>query len=97
MIPHFNIGDRLRKSRETTGMDQAAFADAIGVSRQSITNWETGKHAPKRIVLNAWSMATGVPEEWLRTGVVPEREFHAAAMAVPEKLPHLDSNQKPAD
>lgn len=42
----------------------------------------TERHgAAKRATLMAWALATGVSFEWLESG----------------KLPHLDSNQKPAD
>jgi transcriptional regulator with XRE-family HTH domain len=37
------------------------FADALGVSAKTINNYEAGTHAPRRIVINAWSLATGVP------------------------------------
>lgn len=70
-VPQFTIGDRLRKSRETTGMDQGQFAEHIGVSRGTVSNYErdAGEH-PRPIVLKAWAMATGVPLSWIETGVI---------------------------
>lgn len=74
--PQFTIGDRLRKARTQLGpdMDAAAFADLIGVSRGTITNYELEKTPAEKmrpIVLNAWALATGVDVEWIRTGVLP--------------------------
>ena len=71
-IPEFTIGDRLRKARERTGLEQEPFADEIGVSRGTIRNYETGatRHL-KPIVLRAWALRTGVPLSWIETGVAP--------------------------
>lgn len=65
------MGDRLRKARTTTGMTTKDFAAHIGVSPKTINNAENDSHAPRKIVINAWALATGVPVEWLHTGVTP--------------------------
>lgn len=70
-IPEWTIGERLAKAREWAGMDQETFAERIGVSRSTVSNYERGRSEPKRIVLNAWAMATGVPLVWLQTGESP--------------------------
>lgn len=36
----------LRDAREDADMTQAALADAAGVSRGTVFNWETGRCAP---------------------------------------------------
>ena len=53
-IPTFTIYDRMRKSREVSGMDQAALADTIGViyngellkiaDASTLTDLEVGKY-----------------------------------------------------
>jgi transcriptional regulator with XRE-family HTH domain len=71
-IPQWTTGDRLRKAREQTGLGRSDFADELGVSRNTVMNYESGRtqrHA--RIVLRAWALRTGVPFEWLRTGDAP--------------------------
>ncbi len=70
-IPNWHMGDRLRKAREQVGLDQQQLADTIGVSRRTVGNAESGKHAVRKIVLNAWSLATGVPLVWLETDESP--------------------------
>lgn len=67
-LPTFTVGDRLRKARELTGMDQKDFAAALGMSRNTVSNYEVGNTPPKRMALNAWALATGIPVEWLLTG-----------------------------
>lgn len=53
------------------GLDQQELAEAMGVSRSTVTNAERGNHGVRKIVLNAWSMATGVSAHWLQTGEAP--------------------------
>lgn len=73
-IPEWTLGDRLRKARGRTGLTTREFAELIGVSQKTVTDAEGDKReGVRKILLNAWSMATGVPVEWLRDGVAPVR------------------------
>ena len=67
-IPQWTRGDRLRKARQITGMTTRDFAEHIGVSQKTITDAENDKRAPRKILLNAWALGTGVPAAWLETG-----------------------------
>lgn len=67
-IPVITVAHRLRIAREASGLDQGQLATLIGISRTSVSNAEVGKHEPRRILLNAWALATGVPVSWLETG-----------------------------
>ncbi|BAD56317.1 helix-turn-helix transcriptional regulator [Nocardia farcinica] len=95
-VPEIKIHHRFRIAREAAGMEQGELAKAIGVSRTSISNAELGKHTPRKIMVNAWAMATGVPVEWLETGRDPHSGGPNGGLES-GALPHLDSNQKPAD
>ena len=64
------MGDRLRKARELTGQDRQAFAETIGIHRDSLTKYETDKQPPKSPVVTAWALATGVDPKWLKTGAM---------------------------
>lgn len=91
IIPEFTRGDRLRRARELTGMDQTEFANHIGASRGTVSNAERNKR-PSNLVMRAWSLGSGVPLVWLETGKAPEDD--------PEPgLPYTarDSNPEPAD
>lgn len=69
-VPEFTICDRLRKARELTGLDQGPFAKEIGVSRGTVSTYEREEDAAfKPIVMQAWALRTGVPVEWLLTGM----------------------------
>jgi len=67
-VPQWTITDRLRKSRELTGLDQIEFADRIGVSRGTVSNYERGSKSHQKSTLMTWAMGSGVPLEWLLTG-----------------------------
>lgn len=67
----FTVGDRLRKAREKTGLDQEQFAREIGVSRGTVSNYERHAGPPselKRPYLLAWALGTDVPIEWIEGG-----------------------------
>ena len=66
--PVIEVRDRLRIARERAGFEQRDLADAMGVSRNTITNIEKGRTAIRKIVLNAWCMACGIPVDWALTG-----------------------------
>jgi transcriptional regulator with XRE-family HTH domain len=65
----FGLTDRLRISRELANYGQREFAEATGISRSSIANYENGTTTPRRPQLIAWAMATGFSLTWLETGV----------------------------
>ena len=90
--PRFELQHRLALSREIADMDQIAIADALGVSRQTVSNYERGFTAPRRAVLVAWALATGVDVDWLVNGETPPTGGGVSGGS----LPGLDSNQEPA-
>lgn len=64
----------MRKAREAAGYNQRDFAEHLGVSHQTVTNAEKGHRAVRKITIKAWAMATGVPAQWLDTGVAPDHD-----------------------
>ena len=93
-VPEITLRHRLMIARLETGMSQSDLAHAIGVSRTSISNAESGTVTPRRIVVNAWALATGVPVSWLLKGETP------AGPEGPDEGPECarrDSNPKPSD
>lgn len=89
-IPEFTLGDRLRKARELTGLTVRQFADEIGVSHGTITNAEGDRRSVRPITIKAYAMRTGVPVEWLETGLAP------ALPPGPDGWAHSESNREPA-
>lgn len=66
--PTFTLGDRLRKAREHAGLEQAQLAQLLGLSRQSVSNYERDLRTPNAAVILAWSIHTAAPCQWLETG-----------------------------
>ena len=46
----------IAKIREATGLSITHFAEYIGVTRQSITNWETGRSVPTGPALRVFEL-----------------------------------------
>ena len=66
------IGDQIKKHRGELGLSQEAFAEKIYVSRQTISNWETGKNYPDINSLLRMSEIFGVTVDALLKGDVEE-------------------------
>lgn len=89
-IPQITLPVRLRLAREHAGLEQAVLAEKVGASRRTITAAEQGERQPRRTLIMAWSLATGVPLEWIETGRTPSPGGDGV-----HGLPQLDSNQQP--
>ena len=68
IVPEWTLGDRLRKARESRGLNQTEFGEVTGISRRSISKYELGEVEPRRPQILAWALATGVAMDWLQAG-----------------------------
>lgn len=68
MTPRFELRDRLRKAREVKQLSRDELADLLGVHRNTVANYETGRQVPTRATVLAWAMVTDCPAEWLEHG-----------------------------
>lgn len=66
-LPQWTLGERLAKARHHAGLEQGDMARLLGVSRQTIGFWETGRTRPRDFmaVIREWGEATQVPVAWL--------------------------------
>lgn len=85
----FGINTRLREVRRTLNMTQQAFADKLGVKRNTVGQWECGINALTDQTIFSICREFNVNEEWLRTGngemfveETPDEEFMRMAKAV---------------
>lgn len=51
MIKKYDIGSRIRKYREKSGMSQKELANRLNISNSRVSNWEQGLHRPDAGVL----------------------------------------------
>ena len=67
-VPPITLPTRLRLAREWRNLDQQQIADELGISRATISNYETGKTEPGKMALNAWAVVADVDVDWLKSG-----------------------------
>ena len=65
ITPTWTTGDRLRKARELAGISSIEMAEHLGVSRNTVTNYEHDNTRPPLMAIRAYAAETGVPIEWL--------------------------------
>ena len=61
-------GQRIQKLRTDASLSQEAFANMLGVSRQSVSKWEADKAFPEVDKLAVIAREFGVSCDWLITG-----------------------------
>jgi transcriptional regulator with XRE-family HTH domain len=66
----WDLVDRLHKSLRISGVSVSKMADDLGVHRNTVTNYLSGRVAPDKRTITAWALSTGVPRLWLQTGQV---------------------------
>lgn len=50
-MPKVNrVGTAIQRARQRKRMTQQELADLLGVSKTTVTNWETGTHYPQRYI-----------------------------------------------
>ncbi|WP_288803311.1 helix-turn-helix transcriptional regulator [uncultured Dialister sp.] len=60
--------DRLKMIRKECGLTQAAFSEALGVTRTAYAKYENGLVAPSDTFIQLLCSKFSINEEWLRTG-----------------------------
>lgn len=60
--------ERIRKLRKILDLTQQEFAGRIGMKRNTVANYETGRNEPSASVISLICREFNVNEEWLRTG-----------------------------
>ena len=80
--------ERIKKIRKYRSLTQQEFADRLGITRNNIAGYETGKRSPSDAVISLICTKFGVNEDWLRTGAggddnmfLPEPEDELEAFA----------------
>ena len=63
-----NLKERIKALRKTLGLTQQEFADRVGLKRNSLANYETGRNTPMDAVMKSICREFNVNEDWLRTG-----------------------------
>ena len=62
------IGERIKQSRAAAGLSQEALAQLVGVSRQTVSNWERSRTTPDAYALKRIAEACGTTVDSLLGG-----------------------------
>lgn len=62
------MDERIKELRKVLGLTQQEFSDKIGVKRNTIAQYESGRNSPIDAVISLICREFNVNEEWLRTG-----------------------------
>ncbi|WP_243031776.1 ImmA/IrrE family metallo-endopeptidase [Thermus altitudinis] len=79
------IANALRRRREELGLGQEEVAEALGVSRESLAQWERGERLPPTLHLQGLAQIYGVDEKGLLRGELRYKE--ALEVLLPRGLP----------
>lgn len=60
--------DRIKKIRKELDLTQQEFADRVGIKRNTLATYESGRNEPIDAVLSLICREFNVNEHWLRTG-----------------------------
>lgn len=67
------LADKILQYRKALGLSQEQLAEQIGVSRQSISKWETGQSTPELDKLVSLSQVLGISTDEL-LGNIPQKQ-----------------------
>jgi transcriptional regulator with XRE-family HTH domain len=85
-----STGSRIKLTRTRLGLSLQQVADRVGVTRESLANWENDRSEPRGVKVMKLAGVLQVPMIWLLTGEIPpssEREPAASETArIAQKL-----------
>lgn len=76
-----NIGERIRKRRKLLGLTLQQVADAFGINRASVSEWESGKSKPNAEKLTDLARVLDTTVDHLLTGAPDGNDDVAAGLA----------------
>ncbi|MDE6714632.1 MAG: helix-turn-helix domain-containing protein [Lachnospiraceae bacterium] len=90
-----NVADRIQNLRKIRGISQEQLAEAIGVSRQAVSKWESEQSTPDLEKIVLMSDFFDVTTDYLLKGIEPTNEIeHMTVGDVLDKKILTDTNGK---
>lgn len=90
------LNDKIYYCRKRSGLSQEDLAERLGVSRQSVSKWETGAALPEIDKLTVLAAVFGVTTDWLLSDAEPEAEDTDDCRAENRGNPYGPTSQAPA-
>lgn len=92
-----NMADRIQALRKAKGMSQEQLADAVGVSRQAVSKWESEQASPDLDKVIIMSEIFDVTTDYILKGIEPVKgEDHKTMADVIEQRVLTEDNGKKA-
>ncbi|SDU42128.1 helix-turn-helix domain-containing protein [Jiangella alkaliphila] len=79
-VPVWDFTDRMLKALRHAGIGPGEMAAYLEVSRNTVTNWTSGRTKPPATAVRLWAMRCGVPYEWLAHGIHPGHDHDAPSL-----------------
>lgn len=98
MAARGSLSQRLTKSRDNANLTLKGLAELVGVSHQTIWNYENRDLDPSPPLIFALSDALSVDPRWLVTGVATSQEpkHSAAVMRIAQAVERLPEDKRNA-
>ncbi|MCM1173514.1 MAG: helix-turn-helix domain-containing protein [Blautia sp.] len=87
-VKRMTLGEKIYRLRSERGLSQEAFGEMLGVSRQSVSKWETDQSSPELEKIVALSELFGVSTDYLL-------KENMKNMGRQEALPAAEENVRP--
>ena len=91
-----NISDRIQTLRKAKGMSQEQLADAVGVSRQAVSKWESEQASPDLDKVVIMSELFDVTTDYILKGIEPVevQDHKTMADVIDQKILTEDNGQR---
>jgi transcriptional regulator with XRE-family HTH domain len=104
MLIGHDMGERIRAARQKKAMSQEKLAEALGVSKGAVSQWETNATSPRKDLLASLADVLGVTVNWLvghdvsDLDTVIRRQTHLSGLGLVSQLSSaLDAQLLTAD
>ncbi|MCM1184771.1 MAG: helix-turn-helix domain-containing protein [Roseburia sp.] len=88
------LGEKIYALRGKNGLSQEAFGERLGVSRQSVSKWETDQSVPELEKIVAISELFGVSTDYLLKDKINAPDREKCAEAEGEQMPTAETSYK---
>lgn len=95
-IPEWTLGWRMQRAMGHAGMTTLEIAEAMDLSRTTVSRWMNDATKPKRAFLMQFALVTGTNLEWLETGNAPQPDGPEGVEG-DDGCTRRDSNSQPSD
>src|SRR5262245_8745415 len=87
------VAERIRKARKEARLTQEQVAKALGLTKQSVSHWETARWLPAQADLGPLARLLGKTTDYLLTGIGPAPGSATQNVQIPILVPYASKGQ----